>query len=431
MADKKTILLSNVGNRDPYALDSQTEGSIITLTRLILPDIVYLFPTAMQPLGNYSNTEDNAERTRIAIKEILPAAQVFLRPLDLPDPTDYHRILNELDREVASLQETLKASRRQFFEYHVNISSGTPQMQTCWLLLINGSRIKARAWQIKDPKWGSDRCRVIETEFIEEQNKISRAQSFFESYMFKAAQDELEMLAAGTYLPGRAHLAEAISELCQAYLFWDLFQHEKALKHARTSYEAIKQFPEMQHICKKIMEQIETLEKILQSKGAEREINLVDLYHNAVRRKNSGQYVDCLARFRRLHEGCYFFQLRQSLKINPADAYGRQPKWIREQFNKTNYAFISLHEWRSFARRQKLEDPVSSYLEEEIRKFNQQRNQSIAAHGMGSVTEDEAAESLGLAKKFLLSFFSDRDIDRYCFGERALGELSKIIFKAL
>lgn len=131
------------------------------------------------------------------------------------------------------------------------------------------------------------------------------------------------------------------------------------------------------------MEQIETLEKILQSKGAEREINLVDLYHNAVRRKNSGQYVDCLARFRRLHEGCYFFQLRQSLKINPADAYGRQPKWIREQFNKTNYAFISLHEWRSFARRQKLEDPVSSYLEEEIRKFNQQRNQSIAAHGMG------------------------------------------------
>ena len=125
MADKKTILLSNVGNRDPYALDSQTEGSIITLTRLILPDIVYLFPTAMQPLGNYSNTEDNAERARIAIKEILPAAQVFLRPLDLPDPTDYHRILNELDREVASLQETLKASRRQFFEYHVNISSGT------------------------------------------------------------------------------------------------------------------------------------------------------------------------------------------------------------------------------------------------------------------------------------------------------------------
>lgn len=425
-----TVLLSTVGNRDPHALDSGTEGSIITLTRKLQPDIVCLFPTAAQPLDNCSSTEDCAERTRAVIKEISPAALVLLRPLNLPDPTDYNKILRLLESEIAAMQKTLSESRQQAFGYHINLSSGTPQMQTCWLLLINGGRIKARVWQVRDPKWNTDRCRLIETEFIEEQNKMSRAQRFFHSYLFKAAQDELELLAAGTYLAGRAYLAEAMSELCHAYLLWDLFQHEKALKLVKKSYEAIKRFPEFKEINNRLAEQTDVLQQIVQSGKSETEISLLDLYHNAARRKSSGQFADCLARFIRLHEGCYYYYFRQALRINPTDSLGRQPKWVKD-LTKTQGNFLSLTEWRNIAARQNLKDPVSPHLEEEIRRFRQQRNQSIAAHGMGSVTEEEAAESIKLASNFLLTFFPELNPDNYCFSEKALDELSRLLFKAL
>ncbi len=432
MTEKKTftVLLSAVGNRDPFAAETGTEGSIVTLARQLQPDILFLFPTGAQPLDNISHTEENAEKTRVVIKEIFPKAEVFLRPLNLPDPTDHNRILHLLESEIASLQNTLVPSRHKTYNYHINLSSGTPQMQTCWLLLINGGRIKARAWQVRDPRWNTERCLLVETEFIEEQNKISRARRFFSAYLFKGAQDELELLAAGTYLPRRAYLAEIMANFCQVYLFWDLFQHEMALTLIRKIHDAMKRFPEFKEINYRLANQTDVLKQIVKSGARETEINLLDLYHNAVRRKNNGQFVDCLTRFRRLHEGCYNLYFHQKLEVNTAESLSKQPKWVRDSV-RTQALFLGLADWRKIADQKGLKDPVPYDLETEIKKFNQQRNQSIAAHGMGSVTGEEAESAIKLARKILAAFFPEMDLDNYCFGEKALDELSGFLFQAL
>lgn len=432
------VLLSMVGNRDPYAACAQTgtqsEGSILTLSRHIQPEIVFLFPSAAQLSEIAANTQKNAEKTREAMVALYPAVKVLLYPLDLPDPTDYRKVLQQMEETVASVRQQMQKVPGSKVEYHINISSGTPQMQACWLLLINGGRLKAKVWQVIAPQWqeGTEiRCRVVETEFVEEQNKISRAQNFFISCYFKAAQDELELVALATYLPQRAFIAEEMAKVCEAYHHWDLFQHEKAQSLLTGTFERLSRFPEISQLNNKFKAQIETLCSIISSREKENETNLLDLYHNAQRRKSARQHVDCLARFRRLYEGCQNHFLRNELQIEPTQRYRNQPPWVKEIVQKHPDANLSLFDWEKVLTTKKKRFPLPGHLINEIREYNEKRNKSIVGHGMGSVSEEDAQLAMKLARNILQGFFGSLGLDTYTFCETELNKIKTLIFKAI
>ncbi|MEW5920391.1 MAG: RNA repair transcriptional activator RtcR family protein [Bacillota bacterium] len=432
------VLLSMVGNRDPYAACTQTgslsEGSILTLCRHIQPDIVFLFPSAAQLAEKTSNTQVNAEKTREALLVLWPDIKVLLYPLGLPDPTDYRQVLHLMEQMVGSVRQQAQKELGLKVEYHINISSGTPQMQACWLLLVNGGRLKAKVWQVIAPQWQKGpeaRCRVVETEFVEEQNKISRVQNFFANYYFKAAQDELELLALSTYLPQRAFLAEEMAKVCEAYHHWDLFQHEKAQSLLTDVSKNLSRFPDMSQLNNKFKAQIETLQLIISSRDKESEINLLDLFHNAQRRRSAQQYVDCLARFKRLYEGCQNFFIRSELQIDPTPKYRNQPHWVKEIVQKQPDAYLVLSDWERILMAKKKRFPVSEHLANEIREYNEKRNKSIVGHGMGSVREEDAQLAMKLARKILQGFFGHLELDTYSFGEAELNKIKNLIFKAI
>ncbi|WP_027365970.1 hypothetical protein [Desulfotruncus alcoholivorax] len=87
------ILLSFVGEQDPYSDKTGEEGSIVTLCRYIMPQVIYLFPTATG-FKVKSETQTRAVDTQTWItSEINSNIQIFIRPLPIDDPTDYSLIL--------------------------------------------------------------------------------------------------------------------------------------------------------------------------------------------------------------------------------------------------------------------------------------------------------------------------------------------------
>src|SRR5690554_363366 len=87
------VLITFVGEQDPYSDKTGEEGSIVSLYRYLKPEVVYLFPTA-DGFNVKSETQSKALDTETWIKtEIDTTARIFIKPLAIKDPTDYTVIL--------------------------------------------------------------------------------------------------------------------------------------------------------------------------------------------------------------------------------------------------------------------------------------------------------------------------------------------------
>ena len=157
----KRILVSPIGNRDPYSSDGK-EGSALTLCRHIQPDIVYLLPTAERP-DVKNSTFPNALETKEKINGVIPNAEVYIKPLDVSDPTDFAQILPQV-KDVLSriLKETELFSDRKIF---LNASSATSQIQIACLLAVSSGFFPAKALQVAAPEYVPEEQRVREENF--------------------------------------------------------------------------------------------------------------------------------------------------------------------------------------------------------------------------------------------------------------------------
>ncbi len=129
------ILLSCVGNSDPFGDGKSMPGPILTLLEERDFDRIYLLHDTM--------LNERAART---VREIHSFArnnpEIEYRPMILDDPSNYPRVLRAIRHE--SEQIRAKHSRGDV-EYSVQISSGTPQMQWAWVVLIHRGIIPAKA----------------------------------------------------------------------------------------------------------------------------------------------------------------------------------------------------------------------------------------------------------------------------------------------
>ncbi len=140
------ILLSFTGFRDPFfnGLIDQTEqpGPILSLLSEREFDRVILFSTP--------NTRKNTDDTKTEIKRRFPKIEVEIKDLILSDPTDYKPILDGLRNHSKAIQQEFKKAM-----LFVAVSSGTPQMHACWLLLVAAGEIPARLLHIRRPQFVS------------------------------------------------------------------------------------------------------------------------------------------------------------------------------------------------------------------------------------------------------------------------------------
>lgn len=429
------IMLSSVGNRDPFALDKDTGdksfGPLITVAREIKPDILIMFPTRQQLNEKLSFTEDRCDEIEGELKKIFPNLAVKRMALDLPDPTDHHDILSQLNSRIKEIKEVYKQSR---VEYCVNVSSATPQIQASFLIMVSSQRLNARVYQARDPRYaeaGQERIREIDIQFIEEENQINRARIFYAKNYFSSAAGEMVKLATATRKIERSKIAEIYSDILTVYHFADLYQHERALEYVNKK-ELI---PTLQRLRKnKLLEilkkQQASLTQIIALGDKEGYENLCDLYHNTCRRLDMEQYIDCLSRFKRIYEGCYYYIAREELNISYPDRKleDQRQMWITKILNRQQ-GHISIYDIANIYEKKMGKRRFGERLGQQLNSLSNQRNYTINNHGMKSVNIEDARKAVRLLKELLEQVFPGKDIDDHPFSAKNIKKAGDIIFQ--
>lgn len=145
---KKKVLLSFVGFNDAGKLVGKKNGAILTAVKNEKFNEVIL-------LWNDSKIEDiTFEYILKHVKSELLKQRIIVKDylLTFNDVTDHNEIYNVIKKFTDTLPKTSN------IKYSAAISSGTPSMQVCWILLAESGDFSEiyplRLIKIKDPKFG-------------------------------------------------------------------------------------------------------------------------------------------------------------------------------------------------------------------------------------------------------------------------------------
>jgi hypothetical protein len=450
------VLISPIGFSDP--MSDKGEGPALTLCRYLHPDVVFLLPTA-ERVDVKGSTYERGEMTEKQLQEILPNSEIYIRSLDVNDPTDFSQIIHQLKSNINSiLDQTQNYPQREFW---VNVSSATSQIQAACLLAVGSGLLglpPARALQVADPRYvpESERVREVPVALLQEKEQIDKVARLFQGYLFDACAEELQSLRYLTSSRQRRDAVESWRLLCQAYAALDRLDYETSYKAMSSLMEKIRGTSEYRSVTPLLEKQISTLERLRGSNAKENELILTDMYHNAQRRFNQGNFADTLARIWRVIEGGMFYYLRQNYGIEPTDL--SQSPCLESSESTINLAadtvrklmaegkkYLSFESSRTTLQEDLYDEAFCDFLVEKValRKekkeqigglmegVRQKRNSSVIAHGVKPVEEETAQTSLGLAEYFLHFLFPGLDLSLYPFSPGNLEQVKDSIKKII
>lgn len=440
-------LIMCVGTRDPHA-EKGTEGPILSFFDYIhrmdvykdyKPDKVYLLSTAKKA-GSTSNTQERGEETKKLLEERYKL-EVYPRLIDVPDPTDYSKLLPEMKNIVSRIMEELKGLE---VKYLINVSPGLPQMQAVWFALENAGVIRADFLQVKSPSEEHDelkRVRKIEIFPLFEDNLIKIGLNFLKNYSFNAAADSFYALRDNSNDYERSEAAELIGNLSLIYAKWDKFDYKDAYdnynKVNKRSNNLLKKKDKFSVIKESIDYQCTVLNELKENQFRE---CLIDLYHNAVRRHELGQNMDCILRAYLVYERIL---IRTAMDLlNKETGFSPDPNKFNEEFKEE----LKKNERLQNFRLKCFGNGVPYFIEREdainiIRKFDYEpeyekwaeflrktRNRSV--HQMKSIDDNSAKACLDIALKILIFYFKsirgvEGQIEDFPFSRKNLNDICK------
>ncbi len=127
------IYLTFVGNKDTLDTLKNGYGAVITIFLQYRDEIesVYIFETC-SPMKTSVDYHKIAEQNMAFILSEKPEANVHLIPIELPNPIDFDIVYPVL---LDATQKVLDNEDINSQKKIINITSGTPTMTTCWVLL--------------------------------------------------------------------------------------------------------------------------------------------------------------------------------------------------------------------------------------------------------------------------------------------------------
>lgn len=144
---RMAVLLTFTGSHDPFSKSASSEdaiaGPVLTATAELKCRNIYLFTTPKMATIS--------EETAAEIKTLHPASKAHILEVPLKDPTNYIGILRQIRKHFASIRAS-----HQDEDFYILISSGTPQMHACWLLLVASGEIPATIVQTIPPEFVPD-----------------------------------------------------------------------------------------------------------------------------------------------------------------------------------------------------------------------------------------------------------------------------------
>jgi hypothetical protein len=145
-----SIILSFVGQQDPFSGNTDTEGSIVTLTKHLVEmgqEIKYIFLLYTQ--GTAAGAIDTRDWLNTELKIAPEQIETIALPEDLSqDPIDQMLAVAAVKDLLQSAQKLQGAD--DYLE--MNASSGTPAMKSAWgILQAAGYAPRGRVWQVRNP----------------------------------------------------------------------------------------------------------------------------------------------------------------------------------------------------------------------------------------------------------------------------------------
>lgn len=146
------ILLTFTGSNDPFSRSAQAGdarvGPILTVLAEREFEHVYLLTTPRMA--------EISEATKAEIKWRHPSTKVEILSVPLKDPTNYLGILRQLRTHLRNLEGHHPSGK-----FSIAVSSGTPQMHACWLLLVASGEFPATLLQTTPPEFLGERKSCI------------------------------------------------------------------------------------------------------------------------------------------------------------------------------------------------------------------------------------------------------------------------------
>lgn len=451
--EKMRILLMCVGLNDPTPQGKpDQDGPILSFMDYISripeyqsyrPDRIYLISTADKP-GAVKPTQQNGNRVEQELKR-RGWSEVYHRPLDVLDPTDYSELLPQMKRMVQSI---LEEPGNQEAEVLVNVSPGTGQMEAVWMALMNAGVLKARALQVKAP-WDEpdERKRVREVDFtpLFESGLIRIAHDLFSQYAFQRAAEVLTELAIRTPDVNRAERAELFADLSKVYADVENFEYPKAkegLQRILERYHNLLRDSSLQALQEQLQAQTDALEKLVKQDLL---TAALDLYASAERRLELGHYVECIWRLWATYELVVTEKARETIRnACSLDPSFPLPYMLRRfvtqgQGQKEVQSIVNL--WGDLQRvpkylgRDAAEELLRRRGDSGIRQFLEDREDEIeslaqlrhrAVHEVNPPTEEDCTQGQALIRGLLRQTFRLQRID-YPFQPKRLKRIADMI----
>jgi hypothetical protein len=186
------ILITFIGNHDPYADDKKNLGPILSILKKRRFDKLYL-------LFNNDRYWDKLMLTQEYCNKNYHEMKVEYRETKSLNPIDYNLVYPAMYQVICKIADDNPKA-----DFTISITSGTPTMHSCWMFLVHGKVIKAKLIQvsrengISEVKFTLDDFPSIQSEnkMKVEMTKLSR-----ENEILKNSTNLRNSLKNGFYIP--------------------------------------------------------------------------------------------------------------------------------------------------------------------------------------------------------------------------------------
>jgi hypothetical protein len=144
-------LFSFVGVTDVNLIDQQ-RGPILTAVDGLKPKNLILIATTGE--GVRHALLAGAEKLQKVIKLVAPVTKVSIVTMDVDDPTDHNELYPKL-RDLVSIHSG------RHVRLMAAISSGTPSMQVCWILLAESGEVKLSLYRTTEAELAKTPVREV------------------------------------------------------------------------------------------------------------------------------------------------------------------------------------------------------------------------------------------------------------------------------
>ncbi len=385
-----SLVLSFVGNQDPFSEQTTEEGSIVTLIRYLMAEHntinrVILLHTA--------ETQQRAEATKDWLKD---------EPLNLAlDQIDIIPVENSLSQDPVNLLAAVQEARKglelakQYLQkgdhLDFNASSGTPVMKSAWSILqAAGYAPHSSVWQVRNPKQmqlGQPRVFPTNVEVLKNEFDLKVIQQQILDYNYSGALATVKVSQLST------ELIEALLKYADSRITFDF-------NSAFTVIQPWKQDLEPQWVS-----------EISSLRQKNKPALLKEAYFKAFIKLKNQQYADFLVDVFRFQEGFLRFVVQETLKIElPQKIQDTDQFWETLKQIEKGHFYKSLENYRlpngkslnlyGFMSRLTLMaileiSPQFCHLYSQVAALNEycdQRNQFI--HGFEGISEIDEPEKV-------------------------------------